>query len=117
MDYVKTIIPMTLIAVVIFSLAAIYLVDYFKKPKEQQIEDLEKFLRYLVYKAEELYGSKTGQLKLAYVYNLAVQQFPWIAYFMTYDEFNEKYVKAALDWLKEQVNNNEAIKVLLGTED
>ena len=113
MDFLKAYLPMILIAVIIFSLAAIYLADTMHKPKEEQIEELKKWLRWLVWEAEEYFGSKTGQLKLAYVYNLAVKQFPWIAYIMTYEEFDEKYVKEALKWLEEQLSKNPNIKALL----
>ena len=113
MDFLKAYLPMILIAVIIFSLAAIYLADTMHKPREEQIEELKKWLRYLVWQAEEYFGSKTGQLKLAMVYNLAVKQFPWIAYIMTYEEFDEKYVKEALKWLEKQLSDNPAVKTLL----
>lgn len=113
MDFLKAYLPMILIAVIVFSLAAIYLADTMHKPKEEQIEELKKWLRWLVWQAEDYFGSKTGQLKLAYVYNLAVKQFPWIAYVMTYEEFDEKYVKEALKWLEEQLSKNPNIKALL----
>lgn len=117
MDFLKAYLPMILIAVVVFSLAAIYLADTMHKPKEEQVEELKKWLRWLVYEAEEYFGSKTGQLKLAYVYNLAVKQFPWIAYVMTYEEFDEKYVKEALKWLEEQLSKNPNIRALLENKD
>ena len=117
MDFLKAYLPMILIAVVVFSLAAIYLADTMHKPKEEQIEELKKWLRWLVWQAEEYFGSKTGQLKLAYVYNLAVKQFPWIAYVMTYEEFDEKYVKEALKWLEEQLSKNPNIMALLENEN
>lgn len=112
MDFLKANLPLILIVVVIFSLAAIYVVDQLNRTKEEQIQELEKWLRYLVYEAEQYFGSKTGQLKLAYVYNMAVQQFPWIAKFMTYEEFDQKYVKGALKWLEEQLANNPSFKAL-----
>ena len=117
MDFLKAYLPMILIAVIIFSLAAIYLADTMHKPKEEQIEELKKWLRYLVYQAEEYFGSKTGQLKLTMVYNLAVKQFPWISYIMTYEEFDEKYVKEALKWLEKQLSDNPAVKALLENKD
>ena len=117
MDFLKAYLPMILIAVVVFSLAAIYLADTMHKPKEEQLEELKKWLRWLVWQAEEYFGSKTGQLKLAMVYHLAVKQFPWIAYVMTYEEFDEKYVKEALKWLEEQLSKNANIKALLENEN
>lgn len=112
MEFLKAYLPMILIAVIVFSLAAIYVADTAKKPKEGQLKELEKYLRYLVWQAEEYFGSKTGQLKLAFVYYSAVEKFPWIAEIMTYEEFDEKYVKGALKWLKKQLDENPAIKKL-----
>ena len=112
MEFLKGYLPIITIAIIVFSLAAIYVVDMMKKPKEEQLKELEKFLRYLVWQAEEYFGSKTGQLKLAFVYNMAVEKFPWIAEVMTYEEFDQKYVKGALAWLKKQLEENPAIKKL-----
>lgn len=119
MDFLKANLPLILIVVVIFSLTAIYVVDFLNKSKEEkeeeidrQLHELEKWLRYFVYEAEQYFGSKTGQLKLAYVYNLAVKQFPWIASVMTYEEFDKKYVKGALKWLEDQFNSNPSFKAL-----
>ena len=94
------------LAALILLIAGFYIYEVSKKPKDEQLEELKKWLRYLVWEAEEYFGSKTGQLKLAMVYNLAVKQFPWIAYIMTYEEFDQKYVKEALKWLEDQLSNN-----------
>lgn len=88
--------------------------DFISKSKEEKIECLINWAKKEVYDAEDLLGSGTGQLKLATVYNLAVKQFPWLVSFMTYDDFNEKVVKPALQWLNTQIANNENIKQLLG---
>jgi len=114
MDILTANLPLILITLIVFSLAGIYISDTFNKTKEEQIKELEKWLRYIVWESEQLFGSKTGQLKLARVYNLAVKQFPWIAKFMTYEEFDQKYVKGALDWLNEQIAKNPAFKMTLG---
>ena len=74
-------------------------------------------MRKLVWEAEDYFGSKTGQLKLAYVYNLAVKEFPWIAKYITYEEFDEKFVKEALKWLEKQLAENPAIVKLLYPEE
>ena len=101
------------LAALILLIAGFYIYEVSKKPKDEQLEELKKWLRYLVWEAEEYFGSKTGQLKLARVYNLAVKQFPWIAYIMTYEEFDQKYVKEALKWLEDQLSKNpDALAVL-----
>lgn len=101
------------LAALILLIAGFYIYEVSKKPKDEQIEALKYWLRKLVLEAEEYFGSKTGQLKLAYVYNLAVQQFPWISYVMTYEEFDQKYVKEALKWLEKQLAENPEARSLL----
>ena len=104
------------LAVLILLIAGFYIYEVSKKPKDEQLEELKKWLRYLVWEAEEYFGSKTGQLKLAMVYHLAVKQFPWIAYIMTYEEFDQKYVKEALKWLEDQLTkNSKALDLLRST--
>ncbi|MBO7452077.1 MAG: hypothetical protein J6U54_17250 [Clostridiales bacterium] len=104
------------LAALILLIAGFYIYEVSKKPKDEQLEELKKWLRYLVWEAEEYFGSKTGQLKLAMVYNLAVKQFPWIAYIMTYEEFDQKYVKEALKWLEKQLSENpKALDLLRST--
>ena len=105
------------LAIVIILLAGYYIYGISKKPKEEQLEALKFWLRKAVYEAEKYFGSKTGQLKLAHVYNLAVTQFPWIAEYITYEEFDDKYVKAALKWLEKQLAENPAIVKLLYPEE
>ena len=43
MEFLKAYLPMILIAVIVFSLAAIYVADTAKKPKEEQLKELEKY--------------------------------------------------------------------------
>ncbi|MBP5596976.1 MAG: hypothetical protein J6Y02_16450 [Pseudobutyrivibrio sp.] len=101
------------LAAVILLLSGFYIYGISKKPKEEQLEALKFWLRKLVWEAEDYFGSKTGQLKLAYVYNMAVKEFPWIAKYMSYEEFDEKFVKEALKWLEKQLAENPAIKQLI----
>lgn len=89
-----------------------YISELSEKPKEEQLEALKYWLRKTVWEAEKYFGSKTGQLKLAHVYNLAVTQFPWIAEHISYEEFDKKYVGAALKWL-EKIASNPSIKELM----
>lgn len=92
---------------------ALSIADFFTRSKEDRIEILINWAKKEVYEAEEFFGSGTGQLKLAAVYNIAIKQFPWLGKLLTYDEFNEKVVKPALKWLNEQIDKNMNIKQLL----
>lgn len=68
----------------------------------------EMILNYLVYavvQAEQIFGSGTGRLKLAKVYNDFVKDLPAIAKLISYDSFC-KLVDKALVKLEEMLKNN-----------
>jgi hypothetical protein len=72
------------------------------------INGFKNWLVWAVSEAENMFGSKTGQLKLRYVYELAVQRFPTIAKFIPFETFG-KMVDGALDIMRKMIENNEDI--------
>lgn len=104
-------IALILMLLLVFGLA---IHNFANKTKEEQIEVVIHWLRSAVFEAEQSLGGGTGQLKLAYVYNLAIKQFPWIAELYPYERFDNELVKPALEWLNTQMSSNENIKKLLG---
>lgn len=110
MDYAK-LIPALLI---IFLVVALAIYNFMQKSKEEKINTVIHWLRAAVYLAEDEFGSGTGQLKLATVYNEAVTVFPWLASRYPYERFDKELVKPALEWLNNQIATNENIKNLLG---
>lgn len=105
-----------IIAVVLmFALALVLAIyNFLNQSKEDRINSVINFLLAEVYKAEEMFGSGTGSLKLAVVYNSAIKVFPWIAKKYTLEEFDELLVKPSLEWLANQMENNPNIRKLLG---
>ena len=77
-------------------------------PTDQQIENLQEWLKWAVTEAEKELGSGTGQLKLRRVYDLALAKFPWIARLVPFEEFS-MWVDEALIWLGKQLESNKAI--------
>lgn len=77
-------------------------------PTDQQIENLQEWLKWAVTEAEKELGSGTGQLKLRRVYDLALAKFPWIARLVPFEEFG-MWVDEALLWLNKQLESNKAI--------
>ena len=78
--------------VVLLAAGAIYaLVKYPKKAKT--------WLVWACAKAEKEMGSKTGQLKLKYVYDLFIKQYPVFSTFVSFDTFS-KWVDIALKELE-----------------
>lgn len=78
-----------------------------------QFKTFQEWLVYAVCEAEEYFGSKTGQLKLRYVYNLAAEsKFGWICSIVSYDMF-DKFVQKALVKMKDMIANNASIAKFL----
>lgn len=101
------------IALIICFVAVMY--NFVCLPPSGKKEALKEWLKWAVFKAEQEYGGKTGQLKLREVFNLAIQQFPWLLRFVSFEEFS-LYVDDALEWLKTQLESNDAMKQLIGGE-
>ena len=67
------------------------------------------WLVWAVAEAESLFGSKTGELKLRYAYNLAVKQYPILAKIIPFAIF-KKIIDVALKVMEDMVKNNNSIK-------
>ncbi len=93
----------TLIAV----LAALTsLVTHFAgRPNNEQLLALSEWLKFAVIEAEKALGSGTGQLKLRFVWNMAIERFDWLDRVMEFDKFSY-YVDLALVWMKTQLESN-----------
>ena len=100
--------------VILLSIAAlgvlvVKIINFVKKPSEQQIAALKEWLKLAVTEAEAELGSGTGQLKLRAVYEMAVETFPWVEKFVAFETFST-WVDEALDWMNAQLETNENVK-------
>lgn len=77
-------------------------------PTENQIAMIKEWLKYAVMEAEKELGSGTGQAKLRYVYDMALEKFSWLSV-ISFDRFS-CWVDLALEWLDNQLENNERVK-------
>ena len=68
----------------------------------------KKWLLYAVIEAEKLFGSQTGQLKLRYVYDWFVKEYPILSKILTFETFSS-YVDLALEEMKHLMDTNSAI--------
>lgn len=93
------------IAIICFSIVFAYV----NLPHCKKAEKVKEWLLYAVVQAEKELGSGTGQLKLRYVYNLALSQFPIFIKIIPFEMFS-KFVDGALKKLEDLINNNESIK-------
>lgn len=84
---------------------------WFKLPKLEQINNFKKWLLLAVIEAETELGSETGQLKLRYVYDLAIDKFKWLS-IVPFTQF-EKWVDEAIDEMKDLLATNNKIKSIV----
>ena len=75
------------------------------KPNNEQLFALNEWLKWAVVEAEKALGSGTGQLKLRYVWNMAIERFDWLDRVMEFEKF-AYYVDLALVWMREQLERN-----------
>lgn len=72
------------------------------------VNGFKNWLVWAVSEAEAMFGSKTGQLKLRYAYELAIKRFPVVAKLIPFSLFG-KMVDAALEIMKNMIENNTSI--------
>lgn len=68
-------------------------------------ESAKKWLLYAVLEAEKLYGSKTGQIKLRYVYDWFLKTYPFLAKFISFEDFSDM-VDEALVGMQHLIDTN-----------
>lgn len=71
-------------------------------------EKAKKWLLLACLEAEKEFGSKTGIIKLRYVYDLFIQQFPVLSKFMSFEQFS-LLVDEVLEEMKHLINTNMAV--------
>lgn len=80
--------------IAVIALAAAYIIKFVKLPNDAQLAKVQEWLLWAVAEAEKTFGSKTGQLKLRYTYDLFVSRFPQIVPYVTFEAFSELVDKA-----------------------
>lgn len=103
-------------AVAVISVVSIKAYLWFKKPGNEQLEQVKQWLIYAVAKAEAELGSGTGQLKLRYVYDQFIKKFPAIAIFISFEDFSNM-VDAALEELEKMMKENKEIGMLIKPDE
>ena len=98
MDY-QTILIIPVIA--IGAIISVY--NFIKMGRAQQLNKVKAWLLFAVVEAEKEFGSKTGQLKLRYVYDLFISKFKVLSYIISFDTFS-RLVDEALDEMKDMIN-------------
>lgn len=97
------------VIIVVVLIAAAAIITFMNLPSEKRKENVKEWLKWAVITAEQALGSGTGQLKLRMVYGMAVEKFPWVASFISFEVFSS-WVDEALEWMNKQLDNNKAVK-------
>lgn len=84
----------------------IMIYNFSTKTKTEKIKEVKSWLLYAVRCAEDEFGSKTGKIKLGFVYDLFISRFPSVAKFLTFDVFKQ-YVDEALEKIEESLEEEE----------
>lgn len=78
--------------------------------------NVQKLLVYICLEAERRFGSKTGQIKLRYVYDWFITKFPFMSVLISFDQFS-KMVDTALEEMEHLISTNFAISDYVGRGD
>lgn len=98
---------LSVVALVIALGAAAY--KFLGLPTKTQVVKIKKVLLYWVIQAEKELGSGTGQIKLAYTYELFVTKFKITGRLVSFETFS-KWVDEALEQMKNMLATNEQAK-------
>lgn len=79
------------------------------------LSSFKNWLVYAVSKAEKLFGSKTGKLKLRYVYYLAIEAYPLIVKSLPFSIFSI-LVDSSLKAMRLMIENNKEISDIIFKE-
>lgn len=115
-DFIQEYWFLIIAAIAAISVISIKVYLWFKKPGNEQLEQVKQWLIYAVAKAEAELGSGTGQLKLRYVYDQFIKKFPAIAIFISFEDFS-KMVDAALEELEKMMKENKEIGMLIKPDE
>lgn len=81
----------------------------------QQMESVKEWLVYACLKAEQMYGSKTGQIKLRFVYDLFITKFTWLGRVVSFEQISAM-VDEALITMKGMLESNKAVSDIVNKE-
>ena len=98
-----------LVTIIVICVIGLCIYGLFRKGKERQIEIILEWLLLAVIKAEKELGSGTGQIKLRFVYDLFIDRFKVVSYFISFSQFS-MLVDQALDTMKDMVSNNKKVE-------
>ena len=98
-----------LLAIIALIVIVGFVIWFIKLPGGKKIENIKQWLKYAVTEAEAYFGSGVGEIKLRYVYDMAIQKFPWVEGVISFETFSN-WVDEALEWMNKQLQENQKVK-------
>ena len=95
--------------IILLCVLGIGLCYFLKLGKERQKEIILEWLLLAVVLAEKELGDGTGQIKLRFVYDLFIDKFRFISFFISFSQFS-KLVDQALDTMRAMISNNKQVQ-------
>lgn len=88
----------------------ISVIKFFKSNTATQMANIKEWLLYATALAEKELGSRTGKLKLRYVYDMFTVKFPWLARIIAFEKFSQ-LVDEALKDMNNLLATNSAVNL------
>lgn len=104
------------LALVVICGAVIYIVNFIRLPKSKRYDLIQGWLLQAVLLAEKEFGSKTGKLKLSFVYDKFCERFPWLVKIIPFAVFSS-YVDDALEMMRALIASNKSIASVVENGD
>lgn len=103
--------------IIVLTIAALTVIGYaiyvfLSAPTAEQLSKVKEWLLYAVTEAERELGSGTGQIKLRYVYDMFIKQFPFLVEKVTFEAFSV-LVDEVLEKFRILLDQNENIKTYI----
>ena len=98
-----------LICVGALGFVSLWFYHFVTTPSDKQLEKVKQWLIYACIEAEILMKSKTGQLKIRYVYDKFNDRFKWISLVISFEQFTS-LLEVALKEAKHLIETNQNIK-------
>jgi hypothetical protein len=91
------------------------LYSFLKAGKARQIEIILEWLLLAVIRAEKELGACTGQVKLRFVYDLFIDKFKVVSFFITFSQFS-LLVDQALETMRTMISSNKQVEEYVNTK-
>lgn len=91
--------------IVLFGVGTVAVIQFLKSPKSAQMEKVKEWLIWACLEAEKIMGSKLGEAKLRFTYDLFLKRFPFMSKIISFELFSS-LVDEALVTVRKMLESN-----------